>query len=484
MEWRIITTLYREMTYKRLKANPQFSADWNKFMKAFKRGGSLKRALLTQSALFTVLGLILFPGVYSVENPAGSAVIYASYCLVPLIMALYRTAVNAQYAVSLGLFEPLISLPIRVGGKYLSVLLLATELPAALFLLAPAVGLAMKLGATAGILGLAWGLVGTLIGHTIGLLIYDRFGKASGGRFAGLKTAFKAVGIIAVMSLFYGLNYLQRYVSSHYEVLRGIFERYSVAYPFSVVTVEKPLLSLALLALYGLVVGAVYISTVRRLWNRISEGTSTERQAGKARISLHSPPVALALKDFRIASRNTSLLTGLLMPVFVIIPSFIGALKSGSEVGVLGFVLAVAWVSSIAVDAVLKIDGRAFEVLHSLPLSLKTFLRGKLITMSTIPTTAGLLAVLGLSLGNPGVLKALPLALLLPVATAGTTLTVFYWGTHEVALPETTWKKMLLALAANGVIAGVTGGLWYLKWFLSLPFVLLVDALLLWHFSR
>lgn len=484
MEWEIITTLYREMTYKRLKANPQLSADWEKFIKTFKRSRSLKRALLTQALLYSFLGMMLFPTVHYVEDPAGSAVIYASYCMIPLILALYGTAVNAQYAVSLGLFEPLLSLPIRVGGRYLSALLLATELPGALFLLAPAVGLAMKLGAVAGILGLAWALVGTMIGHTIGLLIYDRFGKASGGRFAGLKTALKAVGIIAVMSLFYGLNYLQRYVSSHYEVLRGTFERYSIAYPFSVVTVEKPLLSLALLALYGLVVGAVYVLTVRRLWNRISEGTSTERRAGKVGISLHSPSVALALKDFRIASRNTSLLTGLLMPVFVIIPSLIGALKSESGAGVLGFVLAVAWVSSIAVDAVLKIDGRAFEVLHSLPLSLRTFLRGKLITMSTIPTTAGLLAVLGLSLRNPEVLKALPLALLLPVATSGTTLTVFYWGIQEVALPETTWKKMILALAANGVIVGTAAVLWQIEWFLSVLFALLVDALLLWHLSR
>ncbi|ACS34361.1 hypothetical protein [Thermococcus gammatolerans] len=483
MEREIVNVLYREMTYKRLKANPQLSADWNKFLKTFKRSGSLKRTLLSQSILFSFLGLILLPSVYYVKTD-GSAVVYASYCMLPLIVALYGTAVTAQYAVSLGLFEPLLSLPVRVGGKYLSALLLITELPSTLLLFPPAIALSLKLGPVAGTLGFAWALMGAFIGHTLGLLIYDRLGKTSGGRFSGLKTAFKAFGIILVMSLFYGMNYIQRYVSSHYEALRGVFEKYSIAYPFSVVTVEKPLLSLGLLAVYGLVIGAVYVSTVRRLWRRISEGTTVERRGGKAKLSLHSPALALALKDFKIASRNTSLLTGLLMPVVVIIPSLAGALKSGSEGSALGFVLAIGWTSSIAIDAVLKIDGRAFEVLHSLPLSPRTFLRGKLVTMTVVPVTAGLGAVLGLSLGNPSVVKVLPIALLLPVATAGTTLTVFYWGIREVALPETRWEKMLLVLLANGIIIGVTAGLWYVECFLSIPFVAIVDALLLWHLSR
>jgi len=213
MEWRIVEILYREMTYKRLKANPGLSTDWNKFIKAFKRSGSLKRVVLSQSILYSIFGLMLFPGVYYAKTD-GAAVIYASYCLLPLIMALYGTAVTAQYAVSLGLFEPLLSLPVRVGGRYLSVMLLTTQLPSVLFLLPPAVALSLKLGAMAGVLGFAWALMGAFIGHTLGLLIYDRFGKASGGRFSGLKTAFKAFGILIVMSLFYGLNYLQRYVAS------------------------------------------------------------------------------------------------------------------------------------------------------------------------------------------------------------------------------------------------------------------------------
>ncbi|AJC71095.1 membrane protein [Thermococcus guaymasensis DSM 11113] len=487
MEWEIVNVLYREMTYKRLKANPQLSADWKKFLKTFKRSGSLKRTLLSQALLFSFLGLILFPGVYYVKTD-GSAVIYASYCMLPLIVTLYGTAVTAQYAVSLGLFEPLLSLPVRVGGKYLSALLLITELPSTLFLLPPTVALSLKLGITAGILGLAWALIGAMLGHTLGLVIYDRLGKASGGRFSGLKTAFKAFGIVLVMSLFYGLNYLQRYVASHYETLKGVFERYSIAYPFSVVTVEKPLLSLGLLIVYGLVIGVVYVSTVRRLWRRISEGTATEKRGSRKKLSPRSPALALALKDFKIASRNTSLLTGLLMPVVMIIPALAGVLSSGGESSAVdfafGFVLAIGWTSFISIDAVLKIDGRGFEVLHSLPLSLGTFRRGKLITMTVVPVTAGLGAVLGLSLRNPTVVKVLPLALLLPVATAGTTLTVFYWGIKEVALPQTTWKKMLLALLANGLIIGATFGLWHLGWFLSIPFLVIVDALLLWHLSR
>nr|WP_297475520.1 hypothetical protein [Thermococcus sp.] len=155
----------------------------------------------------------------------------------------------------------------------------------------------------------------------LGLFIYDRFGRVSGGRFSGVKTALKAIGILVVMSLFYGLNYSQRYVATHYEGLKEVFQRYSVAYPFSVSTVEKPLLSIGLLIAYGLVIGTVYILTVRRLWARISEGTATGGRKTTGRISLHSPALALALKDFKVASRNTSLLTGLLMLIVVIIPS-------------------------------------------------------------------------------------------------------------------------------------------------------------------
>ncbi|WP_456423610.1 hypothetical protein [Thermococcus sp.] len=483
MDWGIVSVLYREMTYRRLKANPQLSANWEKFSKTFKRSGSLKRTLLTQSLLFAMMGFILLPAVYYTRDEAGAVVIYATYCMIPLIMALYGTAVTSQYAVSLGLFEPLLSLPIDVGGRYLSALLLITELPAVLFLLPPAVALALRAGPITGLLGFLWAFLGAFMGHTFGLLIYDRFGKASGGRFSGLKTALKAVGILLIMSLFYGLNYFQRYVLNHYEMFKGIFQRYSIAYPFSVATVGKPLLSLALLTAYAVVFGLVYYHLVRHLWERITEGEGSTSTGG-GRLSLHSPALALALKDFRIASRNTSLLTGLLMPVVVIIPSLAGVLSSGSEKAVLGFVLAIGWTSSISIDAVLKIDGKAFEVLHSLPLSLKTFLRGKLITMTAVPVTAGLFAVLGLSLRNPSALRALPLAPLLPLATAGATLAVFYWGIEEISLPQTTWKKMLLALVLNGIIVGATAGLWYFKWFLAIPFVILIDALVLWNLSR
>ncbi|WP_297074274.1 hypothetical protein [Thermococcus sp.] len=484
MEWEIIRVLYREMTYRRLKANPQLSSNWEKFSKAFKRGGNLKRALISQSLLYSLFGLILFPAVYYTKDPGGSTVIYASYCIIPLLMTLYGTAVTAQYAVSLGLFEPLLSLPIAVGGRYLSFLLLSTEVPAVLFLLVPSVALALKLGPLKGLLGFAWAITGAMLGHTLGLLIYDRFGRVSPGRFSSIKTALKALGILVLMSLFYGLNYFQRYVINHYEGLKGVFQRHSVVYPFSVSTVEKPLLSIGLLIAYGLVIGTVYVLTIRRLWARISEGTATGGRKTTGRISLHSPPLALALKDFKVASRNTSLLTGLLMPIVVVIPPLAGAISSGSASALLGFVLAVGWTSAISIDAVLKVDGRAFEVLRALPLELKTFLRGKIITMATIPVVSGTLTTAVLSLKTRGALKVLPLVILLPVATSGTALAVFYWKTGEVSLPQTTWKKMLATLAVNGLIVGITGGLWYLRWFLAVPFLLTVDAFLLWYLSR
>ncbi|WP_457742344.1 hypothetical protein [Thermococcus sp.] len=484
MEWKIVEILYREMTYRRLKANPQLSADWKKFSKMFKRSGSLRRSVLSQSVAFTVFGLILTPALYSVKDPGGALVIYSSYFMIPLLMALYSTAVTSQYAVSLGLFEPLLSLPIDVGGKYLSVLLLVIEVPSVFFLLPPSVVIAVKLGSLAGAIGFAWALLGAFMGHTLGLIIYERFGKTSAGRFSGLKTLFKALAIVIIMSLFYGLNYFQRYVASHYETLKGLVERYSVAYPFSVATVEKPSLSLGLFSLYGLAFVLTYYLTIKRLWAGISEGTISESSKRPSRLFSHRPEVALALKDFKIAARNTSLLTGLLMPVVVVIPSLLGAIGSGFNWSVMPVLLALGWTSAISVDAVLKIDGGAFEVLRTLPLELRTFLRSKMLVMSALPVLAGLSITIGMSFRNFSNLFALPVALLLPLATSGITLSVFYWRIREVALPRTTWRKMGLSLFLNGAVVGVTGVVWFFMKSLSLIFLVAVVGFLLWKLSR
>ncbi len=339
-------------------------------------------------------------------------------------MILCGTAVVTQYAVSLGLFEPLLSLPIEVGGRYLSVLLLPIELPTALFLLAPSVALALRLGALKGLLGFAWAVTGAMLGHTLGLFIYDRFGRVSGGRFSGVKTALKAIGILVVMSFFYGLNYSQRYVATHYEGLKEVFQRYSVAYPFSVSTVEKPLLSIG--PSHSIWVGHRDGLHPNRQ-EALGENKRRNRNRGKKNHRKNFPP-------FPGPGASAKGLQGCLAEhvAFNRAPdadcrhnslSLIGAINSGSGSAALGFVLAVGWTSAISIDVVLKIDGRAFEVLR---LELKTFLRGKIITMATIPVVSGALATAVLSLKTPEALKVLPLVILLPVATSGTALVVFY----------------------------------------------------------
>ncbi|ASJ05849.1 hypothetical protein [Thermococcus pacificus] len=473
----IVRILYRELHYRRLKNNPQIAADPKKFRKQLRNAGDIKRGVALQSVAFLFFGLMMAGAIVGAEDDTRAAVLLATYALLPFVMALYTTTVNASYAVSMGIFEPLKPLPIKTGAKYLSVLLAIDNVPAIVALIPAVLAMAYR-SPVSGLMGFLWILLGAFLGHVLGLVVFTLFGSSSvGGRFSKLRTMARVLGAILFIGMFYAINYVQMYVSEHYEELLPFFSRYSVAYPFSIASILEPLHSFLLVLGYLAVLVPTYRFILGKLWGRMEEGAAVSHVGTvsfKART--HHPVIAIALKDLRIAVRKSALLVGLIFPLFVVLPSALGVLTSGEmgEWSVASVLLMIAWMASVGVDTVLKIDGREFEFLRSLPLTLGQFLRAKLLVMNAVPVTAGAGLVLAAAYIDPGALKLLPAALILPFLTSSIALAFFYHGEKELSVPETNTGHVLILIILNGITLGAVAGLWYA---LGYPYAMLLAGL-------
>ena len=468
----IVRILYKELHYRRLKSNPQIAADPEKFRKQLRNAGDIKRGMALQSVAFLFFGVMMAGSIAGAEDETRAAVIFATYALLPFIMALYTTTVNASYATSMGIFEPLKPLPIRTGSKYLSLLLAIDNVPAVIALLPAAIMMVAKYG-TPGLLGLLWILTGAFLGHVLGLVVFTFFGSASvGGRFSKLRTLARTLGVILFIGIFYALNYFQQYVNEHYEDLLPFFSKYSLAYPFSVASITDPSHSSIILLGYLLVLVPLYLFILERLWGRLEEGAKVSRsRTVRFKAKTHHPIVAIALKDLRIVFRKSALLVGLVFPLFVILPSAVGILTSGKveDWALASVLLMIAWMSSVGIDTVLKIDGGEFEFLRSLPITVGQFVRAKLLVMNAVPVTAGVGLVLAVSYLNVRTLALLPAAVILPLLTSSVALAFFYHGESELSVPETNFGHVLVLMIINGVTLGAIAGLWY---FLGYPYAL------------
>ena len=473
----IVRILYRELHYRRLRSNPQIAADPEKFRKQLRSTGDIKRGMAIQSVAFLFFGIMMAGAVMAAEDETRAAVVFATYALLPFVMALYTTTVNASYAVSMGIFEPLRPLPLKTSSIYLSVLLAIDNVPAVVALLPAVVVMTVKYGVL-GVLGLFWILIGAFLGHVLGLVVFTFFGSASvGGRFSKLKTLARTLGVILFISMFYAINYVQQYVNEHYEEILPFFSKYSVAYPFSVASITEPLHSLLLILGYLAVLVPLYRFILGRLWRRMEDGVTVSRtRILRFKAETHHPVLALALKDLRIAFRRSALLVGLIFPLFIILPSAIGILTSGKveNWAVASVLLMIAWVASVGIDTVLKIDGQEFEFLRSLPITVGQFVRAKLLVMNAVPVTAGGLLVLLMTRMSTGFIKLLPAALLLPFLTSSIAMAFFYHGEDELAVPETDFGHVLALMVINGIALGVVAGLWY---FMGYPYALALTLL-------
>ncbi|WP_258083844.1 hypothetical protein [Thermococcus thermotolerans] len=473
----IVRILYKELHYRRLKSNPQIAADPKKFKEQLRKTGDIKRGIAFQSVAFLFFGIMMAGAVIAAGDESRAAVIFATYALLPFIMALYTTTVNASYATSMGIFEPLRPLPLKTSSIYLSVLLAIDNIPAVVALLPAVAAMTAKYGIP-GVLGLFWVLTGAFLGHVLGLVVFTFFGSASvGGRFSKLRTLARTLGVILFISMFYALNYVQQYVNEHYEDVLPFFSKYSLAYPFSVASITEPIHSLPLVLGYLTVLVPIYRFVLRRLWDRMEEGVTVSRTGiTRFRAETHHPILALALKDLRIAFRRSALLVGLIFPLFIILPSAIGILSSGEveSWAVASVLLMIAWVASVGIDTVLKIDGQEFEFLRSLPITVGQFVRAKLLVMNAVPVTAGAGLVLITSYFDVSLLVLLPAAVFLPFLTSSIAMAFFYHGESELSVPETNFGHVLVLMIINGIALGAIAGLWY---FLGYPYALALTLL-------
>ncbi len=461
--WPIVKILYRELHYRRLKSNPGIAADPGKLGEQLKNAGDIKRGMALQSFAFLFFGIMMAGSIAGAEDETRASVMFATYALLPFIMALYTTTVNASYAVSMGIFEPLKPLPIRTGSKYLSLLLAIDNVPAVIALLPAVIVMTAEYGLP-GFLGLLWILTGTFLGHVLGLIVFTFFGSASvGGRLSKLRTLARTMGIILFISMFYALNYFQEYVRKHYEELLPFFAKYSMAYPFSVASITEPLSSLLLLLSYLTVLIPLYLFILRKLWGRMDEVRGSHAKTVSFKAETHSPLLALLLKDLRIAFRKSALLVGLIFPLFIILPSAYNILVSGPvrKWAIVSVLFMMAWVTSISIDTVLKIDGKAFELLQTLPITVGQFIRGKLLVMNVIPVTAAVGLVLAVSYLNPGEIILLPVAIVLPLLTSSVAMAFFYWNERELSVPETNFGHVMILMILNGMALGTVFALWY-----------------------
>jgi len=465
----VLRILYRELHYRRLKNNPQIAGDPEKLRKQLKNSGDIKRGIAIQSVAFLVFGLMMAGAIMAAEDETKAAIVFSTYALLPFVLALYTTTVNASYATSMGIFEPLKPLPLKTGSKYLSMLLAVDNLPAVIALLPP-VGVMMARYGIAGFLGLLWILTGAFLGHVLGLVVFTFFGSSSvGGRFSKLRTLARTLGILLFISMFYALNYLQQYVNEHYEELLPFFSKYSLAYPFSVASITDPLHSALLLSGYLIILVPAYLVILGRLWRRLEEGETVSRaRVMRYRAEARSPVLALALKDLKIVFRKSALIVGLIFPLFMVLPSAINILTTGhvSEWAVASVLLMIAWMASVGIDTVLKIDGKEFEFLRTLPITLGQFIRAKLIVMNAVPVTAGVGFVLAVSYVRLGYLTLIPAAIILPVLTSSVALAFFYHGEKELSVPETNFGHVLVLMIVNGVALGAVAALWYFAGYL------------------
>jgi len=458
----MLEILYRELHYQIAKRNPLVANDERQFQKAIKNAMNIKRGIGVQILGFLPFGLLMASTFAFTNEKLVLSSLMVSLALIPFVFAMYVTAVQSSYILSVGLFEPLKLLPIKMGSRYLSGLLLleispslATVLPSALFL--------MVKYPLSGLLAVLWLLLGLFLGHTLGLLLVNFFSlriHQRAGKGHSLKSFAKVVMFLLFIGMFMMMNYLQYYIREHSEQVAGIVEKYFIAYPFVVSSIFDPLRSMALFLVYLSIFGLVYHLTLKGVWKKILEPpvVSEKRSISKFRASPRGKILALVLKDFKIFVRKPAMLVAFLFPIYVIFPTLVSALQRG-ELGLedlLPVLFMIGLFSVPGADAVLKVEGKNLDFLKTLPIKKRDFVIAKVMSMTLIPNFLGLsLVTLGVFYGS-GAFVLLPYAIFLPfIASSITMLYFFRYRGEEVGIPELRWPQIILMFIIVGIVFGI-----------------------------
>lgn len=454
----VIKILYRELHYQMVKSNPMVANDEEKFEKQLKKSLDMKRNVLRQSLGFLFFGVFTASSIYLADSESMMIGVLSSLALIPLILSIYQTTIQASYFTSLGIFEPLKAQPVKLGGRYLSGVISIDLLPGLIIVIPSAVVLMIK-SPIHGVIALMWLLVGIMIGHTIGLGIFSTFGlKITNykGKFGWIKNIGKTIGLLLVMGMFFAVIYLQDYIAQQSQIIT----EYSYVYPLSIASVFDPLNSVLLLIAHLVIIVPLYFFFIRKVWSGILEPevVSQGEVETSYKTSIKKPITSLIYKDFRIITRKTSMIAGFLLPLYIIIPQIFIGIEDGaiSLIETTGFVFIVGIMTVAGADAILKVEGKTLDFLKTLPVTKKQFAMSKAVSMCIIPTVLEI-AVIGLGLYfDSQVIYLIPLALVLPFTSALVTMAYLYrYKGEEIGTPEFNYKKMFLLFIIVGALFGV-----------------------------
>jgi len=382
MLWEMIKVIYREVHYRMLKENVTVSSNKKKFEDSLRWQANIKLGLGLQALWMLIMGILLGISVALAPKDV-KGIAFASLLPVPLIYSIYSTGLTASYLQSGRVFEPLKPLPIKNLNLLVSLAIFIEVLPA-LFLMLPSAFFLDDAIAT--VMGIAWVFVTLVMGHAIGLFIQVKFGGVHVGRGSIIRNLAKVFGLLFMVGIYLIVQLLARFIEENIRVIAPLFRKYYIAFPMVASTVYDPLKSFTMLLAYGVPFGLLYLYSMRKLWESI-EGVKVYGKAKtKYKLLTRMPSLALFEKDYKIIFRKTQLLGSFLAPVTMTIWFIYMAFKSGFPLlqGAL-LMLSIGMLSMVSLDASFKVDMEAFEVLRSLPITKRQYLKSKALTMAFLP---------------------------------------------------------------------------------------------------
>ncbi|OYT34648.1 hypothetical protein B6U96_12450 [Archaeoglobales archaeon ex4484_92] len=487
----VVRIMYKELYYQMLKRNPMLSEE--KLIRSTKKF-SIKRRIATTSAFFFIFGLFL----------GGSAILGDRYVistlsvtltLITFVFTFYATAVNSSHAISMGVFEPLKFLPLRIQSSYLSQLLILDSIPCFAASI-PTISIIATKYPVQSIFLLLWVLLGILVGHTFGLMVLAFFGVRVSYRrtkVGFLRATLKIIGLILFVGGFYALSYFQRYISEKSSEFAQTFWKYSIFFPFSASLIFDWTKNLLAFSVYLILFVLLYNFALKKVWFGIYEPKVFSENAKPSRFKagFGGQMTSLVKKDLRLVFRKVSMAVGFFIPFYFILPQIFMAVKTGkfTKELALNLVCMISFFSSVNADIVLRVESKEVEFLRSLPLKKSDFVIGKVISISIVSISSSVIMVGISSLYDTTSILVLPHSIFLPLATSLLTMYLLYrYGSEEIGIPErSTPKTFLLFLANLLLIAIVAIPAIFLKvngWLVSYSILIAIFLILLYKIFR
>jgi predicted permease len=459
----IVGLLYREVHYRVVQKNPVLKNNPYKYNHALKLALSPRRGLTYQLISYFIFGIFSALGILFISNIEVISTFIVFLSIIPFIFAVFITSVQGSNVVYMGVFEPLKSLPLRLGSKFLSFYLLCEILPS-LGIVIPASIVILIEYPVAGVLSILWFLMGIFLGHILGLVILAFFGlkiKHRAGKGELVVNIIRAILFFLFFGIFYAFIYMQNYIKEHSGEWSGLIGRYSIIFPFSSGTIFHPLLSTLLLILYISVSLPIYYLLIQTIWNRIMEPRIVfgESEVKEYKIKKRGIVSALMVKDMKILIRRTALLAGFLITLYIVFPQIFMVISTGNfplRIATVVLLLVGAF-SAGGIDAILKIDINSIDFLRTLPLRKKDYVLGKIASMCVVPWSIGLFILsLALYYNGPYALILLPDVFVLPfIASSIFMLYYFHYKEEDIGIPDLRKFDMLILFLILMVIMGI-----------------------------